>query len=99
MRRSLAGALRKVNSGFTFPSAWKIDLAFVGDQNYGKDMTTRIEFRTRAPFLIDNRWLWITWSNHHGNKHAAILEKATELSATAWDFGQADHYETSRAGF
>lgn len=58
-------------------------------------------FRTRAAFMVPGSrgWRWVTWTHNHGNKHAAIIEKATELSASAWDFGNADHAESSRANF
>jgi hypothetical protein len=56
-------------------------------------------FRTRAPFLVNHRWVWHTWTHDHGNSHAAILEKAAILGATAWDYGQADHGEVSRVSF
>ena len=56
-------------------------------------------WRTRAPFLINHKWQWVTWNHHHGNRHAAILEKAKELGATMWDFGQADHGEFGRVNF
>ena len=56
-------------------------------------------WRTRAPFMVDNKWQWVTWNHHHGNKHAAIVEKAQELGATAWDYGQADHGELGRVNF
>lgn len=44
-----------------------------------------------APFLIGAGWQWITWetSDHGGNLHAAMISKGGELSATAWDYGQA----------
>lgn len=48
-------------------------------------------WRTRAPFRVGGRWRQVTWNHHHGNSHVAILEKARELNADAWDFGQADH--------
>lgn len=60
-------------------------------------MTTT--WKTRAPFLIGGVWAWITWTHAHGNSHAAIIEKGRELGATAWDYGQADHAEASRASF
>ena len=53
---------------------------------------------TRAPFRIGTAgWTWHTWMSEHGNKHAAINEKAAELGAHSWDFGQADHDEFSRS--
>jgi hypothetical protein len=54
-------------------------------------------YKTKAPFLVNNRWVWVTWTNPHGNSHAAIIEKAKELNAQAWDFGQADHEMVSRS--
>lgn len=47
--------------------------------------------KTRAAFQIKGRWKWVTWTHHHGNKHAAIIEKAKELGADRWDYGNADH--------
>lgn len=58
-----------------------------------------IYMRTRAPFFVSGRWIWRTWTHTEANKHAAIIEKATELGAQAWDFGQADHEFLDRAGF
>lgn len=60
-----------------------------------------ITFRTRAAFILPNTkaWKWVTWSNTHPSKHAAIIEKAKELNAVSWDFGNADHEESSRANF
>lgn len=46
---------------------------------------------TRAPFHVGGQWRWVTWTHRHANKHAAIIEKADELGADGWDFGQADH--------
>jgi len=51
---------------------------------------------TRAPFLIDNQWRWVKWTHHHGNMHAAIIEKGEVLGAQRWDFGQADHDRSDR---
>jgi len=59
----------------------------------------RAMWRTRAPFLIDGRWQWVSWTHASGSKHAAIVEKARELGASAWDFGQADHEQADRASF
>ncbi len=57
-------------------------------------------FRTRAAFHIGTSgWQWVTWTHRHGSKHAAIVEKAKEIGASAWDMGNADHAESSRAGF
>lgn len=60
-------------------------------------------YRVRAAFQVPGvkGWTWITWTDHTsaGNKHAAILAKAKEVKATAWDFGQADYEETNRANF
>jgi hypothetical protein len=58
-----------------------------------------MQFRTRAPFHVNGRWIWRTWTNNHANKHAAIIEMGQSLGAVAWDYGQADHEEFSRAGF
>lgn len=56
-------------------------------------------YTTNAPFLVKNNWQWVRWTHSEPNRHAAILDKAKELNASAWDFGQADHYETSRYPF
>jgi hypothetical protein len=50
-------------------------------------------WKTRAAFVYPGNpnWRWVTWTHHHGNRHAAIIEKAREIGATSWDFGQADH--------
>lgn len=48
--------------------------------------------KVNAPFLVNGKWIWPTWiqvSGEVGNSHAAIIDKAKELGATAWDFGQA----------
>lgn len=58
---------------------------------------TAIPYRTRAAFLINNRWCWHTWTHSEGNKHAAIIDKSKELGATCHDFGNADHDELSRS--
>lgn len=49
--------------------------------------------------MVNHKWQWHTWTNYSGNSHKAIIEKAQELGATAWDFGQADHELADRAGF
>jgi hypothetical protein len=56
-------------------------------------------FRTRAPLLVNHRWVWHTWANREPSKHAAMIAKAAEIGATAWDYGQADHEFADRAGF
>jgi hypothetical protein len=58
-------------------------------------------YRVRAAFVVAGRWRWITWTDTtcEGNKHAAIINKANELGATGWDFGNADFAEFDRAGF
>lgn len=58
-----------------------------------------MRFTTRAPFLVGGRWRWVRWTHAEANHHAAILAKASELGAVAWDFGQADHFETARYPF
>ncbi len=55
--------------------------------------------KTRAAFLLNGKWQWKTWTHGDGNKHAAIIAKATELGAEGWDFGQADHELASCANF
>jgi hypothetical protein len=60
-------------------------------------------WRTKAAFLVQKGdayvWTWKVWEHMHGNKHAAILEKAVELRAARWDFGTADHDMSGRANF
>lgn len=58
-------------------------------------------WKTRAAFRMpaSRGWTWITWTHEHGNKHAAIIEKATAIGAIAWDFGQADHGQADRVSF
>ncbi len=53
-----------------------------------------LRFKTRAAFMLPGRrnWSWVTWEHREPNKHAAIIEKAREIGATRWDFGNADHY-------
>lgn len=58
-----------------------------------------MKFRTKAPFYLKDRWVWLKWSNDEPSKHAAILRKAAEIGALSWDFGQSDHEERSRAWF
>lgn len=55
--------------------------------------------RTRAAFLIQGGWKWITWNHAEANKHAAIIAKGGELGAKGWDFGNADHEEIDRWNF
>jgi hypothetical protein len=52
---------------------------------------TATEYETTAPFHVGGRWIWKTWRNLGGNTHAVILDKASDLNADAWDFGQATH--------
>jgi hypothetical protein len=63
--------------------------------------TKAAEWKTRAAFMVKPGagWTWLTWSHAHGCRHAAIIEKARELGAVAWDFGQADHGEVGRVNF
>jgi hypothetical protein len=56
-------------------------------------------FKTRAAFQIGGRWKWVTWVHEEPNKHAAIIEKAKELGASRWDYGNADHAFVSEANF
>jgi hypothetical protein len=56
----------------------------------------RADYTTRAAFFIGRGWVWIKWRHSEPNKHAAILAKAEELGAQRWDYGNADHEETSR---
>ena len=56
-------------------------------------------YRIRAPFHVEGRWKWLTWDTRDSNTHRVILAKAEEINAQAWDFGQADHMEKSRANF
>lgn len=63
-------------------------------------MTAR-SFRTRAAFSMNGgvTWTWHVWTHAHANKHSAIVEKARELDASAWDFGNADHGPVGEVGF
>lgn len=63
------------------------------------NMSNAISFRIRAPFHINGAWKWLTWTTEDANKHSAMIAKAREIGATSWDYGQADHELTSRAGF
>ena len=42
-----------------------------------------------AMFMVGHSWRLMTWSTRHASIHLAVVEKARELQATAWDFGQA----------
>lgn len=61
-------------------------------------MTTHT-MKTRAPFLINNTWKWVTWTHKEGNLHAAVIAKGKELGALAWDTSQADHGFEDRVSF
>lgn len=61
--------------------------------------TTNNTHRTKAAFSTGYGWKWITWNNTHGNKHAAIVEKARELGAKGYDAGNAEHEEIGRWNF
>jgi hypothetical protein len=52
-----------------------------------------LTFRVTAPFQINNKWEWKTWTTTMANKILAIDTKGRELGATRWDYGQADHAE------
>jgi hypothetical protein len=52
----------------------------------------------RSAFLVAGRWTWVRFSFAGGNKHAAIIAKANELGATAWDFGNAEVSDVHRIG-
>ncbi len=54
-------------------------------------MAKKFQIETTAPFHMGGRWVWKTWRHGKGNTHKAILDKAAELNADAWDFGQATH--------
>ena len=58
-------------------------------------------WKTRAAFRMSAAagWSWFTWTHNHGNKHEAIIEKAQEIGAVSWDFGQADHGQVGRVNF
>jgi hypothetical protein len=52
---------------------------------------TKYSLKVTAPFLVGGRWVWLTcFDIGGGNKHAAIINHAAVVGATAWDFGQAD---------
>ena len=61
------------------------------------------QFRVRAAFSFNGgrSWEWFTWTDKvgAGNKHFAIISKAKALGANAWEFGNADYAEASRASF
>ncbi len=48
-------------------------------------------FRTRAAFLLPEGWRWVAWNRQEPSKQAAIVDKAYQLGAKGWDFGNADH--------
>lgn len=56
----------------------------------------RMMYRTNAAFYVLGKWVWVKWDHKEANKHKAILDKASEVNAESWDFGQADHAEVSR---
>lgn len=60
-------------------------------------------FKVKAPFSKNNgaTWFWMTWTENlsNGNKHLAIITKAKEIDANAWDFGQTRYELFSEAGF
>ena len=58
-----------------------------------------MNFKTRAAFHLGGKWHWVVWTHKLANKHEVILRKANELKADAWDFSNADHEFTDRAGF
>ena len=64
-------------------------------------MAKTLTWRVRAAFSRNGgrTWFWLTWTTDTANKHAAIIAKARELGATAWDYGNADHVETDRSPF
>ena len=41
-----------------------------------------------------SNWSWLKWDHKEPSKHAAIIDKAKEIGAVGWDFGQADHFRT-----
>lgn len=55
-----------------------------------------MKYTTKAPFYYGNAWHWIKWTHERANKYAAIYEKAQELHADVYDFGQADHFEADQ---
>jgi len=59
-------------------------------------------YRVRAAFSFNGgaTWKWHTWTaESDGNKHIAIIAKANELGANAWDYGNADFAELGSANF
>lgn len=58
-------------------------------------------WKCRAAFILaaGGAWTWITFTHEGadlGNKHAAIIGKAKELGAVAWDFSQAEYDRADR---
>jgi hypothetical protein len=45
--------------------------------------------RIHAPFLVNHRWVWLTFTTSTANTHAACSQYATAIGATAWDASQA----------
>lgn len=62
--------------------------------------TTRpTQYRTRAPFYYGHRWHWHVWQHENGCSYSAIVDKANELKAEVWDFGQADQPRVGEVRF
>lgn len=59
---------------------------------YGITVTAAFSFNGGAS------WTWRTFDFAGGNKHAAIVQKAKEIGANAWDFSQADVSEVHVIG-
>jgi len=83
----------KIGTSFTF-LVGSLDIFRV--QALYRGMDIKNTWTTKAPFLVNNKWTWVTWTHQHGNKHAAMNEKGLELKALAWDYGQAIHEESSQ---
>jgi hypothetical protein len=73
------------------------------DKRLQGSMSNELEKRLREPsyttlaaFQCKDKWIWVRWTHNEPNSHAAIISKAKELGAAGWDFGQAEHHETSR---
>jgi hypothetical protein len=67
------------------------------DDNKTNELEKRLlSYTTLAAFQFKDTWRWVRWTHNEPNHHKAIPLKGEELGANAWDFGQAEHHETSR---
>ncbi len=63
--------------------------------------TSRFTHRTKAAFMLpgSQHWIWLTWCHGPETKHAAIINKANEIGAIRWDFGNSDHGRIGEVNF